>query len=139
MNVKEIREKTGLSQSNFAKKYGIPVRTLQGWEAGRKAPDYILEMIAKNVALDEIELKAWFFSEYRDRAGTGATKMFKDRDEAVRYAEDVWLHLNAHDQESYKTENGDWFMVAELPVVWDDDELDFEPVFEEWDPYWTAL
>lgn len=36
--VAEAREKTGLSQSQFARLLGVSVRTLQGWEQGRKQP-----------------------------------------------------------------------------------------------------
>lgn len=34
----EARKKTGLSQSQFAALIGVSVRTLQGWEQGRKQP-----------------------------------------------------------------------------------------------------
>lgn len=34
----EARERTGLSQSQFALLLGVSVRTLQGWEQGRKQP-----------------------------------------------------------------------------------------------------
>ena len=34
----EARERTGLSQSQFARLLGVSVRTLQGWEQGRKQP-----------------------------------------------------------------------------------------------------
>ncbi len=34
----EAREKTGLSQSQFAALLGVSVRTLQGWEQGSKQP-----------------------------------------------------------------------------------------------------
>ena len=34
----EARKKTGLSQSQFAALFGVSVRTLQGWEQGRKQP-----------------------------------------------------------------------------------------------------
>jgi putative transcriptional regulator len=38
VNVKAIRAKSGLSQSEFAKRYGFNVRTLQEWELGRTEP-----------------------------------------------------------------------------------------------------
>jgi putative transcriptional regulator len=34
----EARAATGLSQSQFARLLGVSVRTLQGWEQGRKQP-----------------------------------------------------------------------------------------------------
>ena len=34
----EARKNTGLSQSQFAVLLGVSVRTLQGWEQGRKQP-----------------------------------------------------------------------------------------------------
>lgn len=34
----EARQKTGLSQAKFAALLGVSVRTLQGWEQGRKQP-----------------------------------------------------------------------------------------------------
>ncbi len=34
----EARERTGLSQSQFARLLGVSVRTLQGWEQGLKQP-----------------------------------------------------------------------------------------------------
>ncbi len=37
-SVSSIRERTGLSQSRFARLLGVSVRTLQEWEQGRRAP-----------------------------------------------------------------------------------------------------
>ena len=36
-SVSSVREKTGLSQLNFAVLLGVSVRTLQEWEQGRRA------------------------------------------------------------------------------------------------------
>ena len=38
VDVKRIRAKSGLSQSEFARRYGFSVRTLQDWELGRTQP-----------------------------------------------------------------------------------------------------
>jgi len=37
-SISAVREKTGLSQANFARLLGVSVRTLQEWEQGRRAP-----------------------------------------------------------------------------------------------------
>jgi putative transcriptional regulator len=39
VNVQEIRSRSGLSQSEFAVRYGFNRRTLQDWEQGRVRPD----------------------------------------------------------------------------------------------------
>jgi putative transcriptional regulator len=38
-NVKAIRRKLGLSQSEFAKRFRLSQRTIQQWEQGRSKPD----------------------------------------------------------------------------------------------------
>jgi putative transcriptional regulator len=37
-DVKQVREKTGLSQSAFAQMIGVKVKTLQNWEQHRREP-----------------------------------------------------------------------------------------------------
>ena len=39
VDVRALRSKLGLSQSEFASQYGISRRTLQEWEQGRTSPD----------------------------------------------------------------------------------------------------
>ncbi|MGC1182722.1 NadS family protein [Legionella sp.] len=38
LDVKKIREKTGLSQSEFSTLVHVSLRTLQNWEQGRRTP-----------------------------------------------------------------------------------------------------
>jgi DNA-binding XRE family transcriptional regulator len=52
--IKELRKKTGLSQSKFSAKFGIPVRTLQQWEQGISAPpEYLVRMMVYIMLLEE--------------------------------------------------------------------------------------
>ncbi len=46
-----IREKSGMSRKEFSEWLGIPYRTMQEWELGRRVmPDYVLKLIAYKVA-----------------------------------------------------------------------------------------
>lgn len=55
MTILELRKKTGLSQSQFAKRFHLNVRTVQTWEQGtRKTPDYVIWLITKVIKLEEI-------------------------------------------------------------------------------------
>ena len=53
MKIKTIRNASGLTQEAFARKYNIPKRTLEGWEAGkRKPPVYVLLLLDRVVRED---------------------------------------------------------------------------------------
>lgn len=55
MTILELRKKTGLSQSKFAKRFHLNVRTVQTWEQGtRKTPDYVIWLITRVIELEEI-------------------------------------------------------------------------------------
>lgn len=44
--IREIRKLTGLSQGKFSEAYGIPKRTLEDWEEGRRnPPEYVIRML----------------------------------------------------------------------------------------------
>lgn len=46
MSFKEVREKSGMNKTEFAKYFEIPYRTVQNWELEtRKCPDYLLKLI----------------------------------------------------------------------------------------------
>lgn len=52
VNVRDVRLKMGLSQAQFATKFGFPPATLRNWEQGRARPDastrVLLAVIAKH-------------------------------------------------------------------------------------------
>ena len=52
VDVRQVRTKMGLSQSEFATKFGLPPATLRNWEQGRSRPDaptrVLLAVIAKH-------------------------------------------------------------------------------------------
>ena len=53
MKIKEIRNASGLTQEAFARKYNIPKRTIEGWEAGkRNPPEYVLLLLDRVVRED---------------------------------------------------------------------------------------
>lgn len=52
--VKAIREKTGLSQSQFAKLIGVSKRTLENWEQSRRHPTGPARALLKIVDVDPV-------------------------------------------------------------------------------------
>lgn len=54
MTIKEIRSLTGLSQKKFGDRYGIPIRTIQDWEEGKRIPPgYLIALLERVVREDE--------------------------------------------------------------------------------------
>lgn len=49
MQIKELREKTGLSQAKFAERYNIPKRTIENWESGKRTPPEYIESLLEKV------------------------------------------------------------------------------------------
>lgn len=57
MTIREIRALTGLSQKAFGQKYGIPTRTIEDWEAGRRVPPSYVEALLERVVREDEEAK----------------------------------------------------------------------------------
>ena len=54
-SIKELRESTGMSRKDFSEHTGIPVRTLEDWEAGRRTPpEYIPRLLAYQIKFEGI-------------------------------------------------------------------------------------
>ena len=51
MNIKEARLQAGLTQKKMSEILGIPTRTIQDWEAGKRTPpDWV-----KNLVINELK------------------------------------------------------------------------------------
>jgi DNA-binding transcriptional regulator YiaG len=51
---KAIREQAGMNRKDFSDWLGIPYRTMQEWELGRRAmPEYVLRLIAYKVQMEK--------------------------------------------------------------------------------------
>lgn len=58
MNIKEMRELTGETQKEFAKRFDIPLGTLRRWEYGESTPaPYVIKLIAQQLPIDTGRLK----------------------------------------------------------------------------------
>jgi len=63
VDVRGVRQRMGLSQAQFATKFGFPPATLRNWEQGRSRPDaptrVLLAVIAKHPeAVEDVLAKA---------------------------------------------------------------------------------
>lgn len=53
--IKELRESIGMSRKEFSEHTGIPVRTLEDWEAARRTPpEYIPRLITYQLKYEEL-------------------------------------------------------------------------------------
>lgn len=52
-SIKELREKTGMSQSQFASHFGFSLRSLQGWEQGKRPPKGMASMVERIIELEK--------------------------------------------------------------------------------------
>lgn len=53
--IRKLRESTGLNRKEFSVHTGIPVRTLEDWEAGRRTPpEYIPRLIAYQLKFEKL-------------------------------------------------------------------------------------
>ena len=53
--LKKIREDLGMNRTEFSYYVGIPLRSLEEWEAGRRQmPDYVLRLIAYYTKMQQL-------------------------------------------------------------------------------------
>ena len=65
MNIRELRNQLGDTQSEFAERYNIPFRTIQNWETGvRKPPEYIMQLLESRIMADLVNRKTVLLPKY---------------------------------------------------------------------------
>lgn len=137
--VKNLRASLKMSRARFSEKYGIPARTIDDWENERRVPaNYLVDLLARRVASENIIPTAWVFTEYRDARAYGEDEIFADKCEAIDAAWTHWDRLSEHDRKDY-FEGEAWFYVGLFRMEWDENLEKFEP---EGDPLvvaWDAL
>lgn len=53
--IRNLRDSVGMNRKEFSEHTGIPVRTLEDWEAGRRRPpEYIPRMISYQLKYEEL-------------------------------------------------------------------------------------
>ena len=65
MDIREMRTRLGDTQSEFAARYNIPVRTVQNWETGmRRPPEYITALLESRIKTDLVNRKTAVLPKY---------------------------------------------------------------------------
>ena len=58
IDVRSVRERTGLSQRDFARRYGLAFTTVQNWEQKRSRPDAAGRALLRIIAADPVQAAA---------------------------------------------------------------------------------
>lgn len=57
-SIMELRKETGLNRKDFSEHFGIPLRTVEDWEAGRRTPPpYLPKLIKYQIEYEKIVSK----------------------------------------------------------------------------------
>ena len=55
IEIKKLRESTGMNRKEFCECFNIPYRTVTEWERGtRNAPDYVLRLLAYYIRMENM-------------------------------------------------------------------------------------
>ena len=55
LKIKELRENIGMNRRQFSEHTGIPIRTLEDWEAGRRTPpEYVPRLLVYMLKYEEL-------------------------------------------------------------------------------------
>lgn len=55
IEIKNLREETGMNRTQFCEYFNIPYRTVQDWESGRRVmPEYVLRLLEYRIRAEKI-------------------------------------------------------------------------------------
>lgn len=120
MTITEMRNYIGISRAEFSRRYNIPLRTLESWEAGvRTPPEYVLDLLEESVRRTDI-IEVTFV--YDTLLGEGKIRPWsKDLDDQY-----------GADQAAYKTvlNIADRFRERYPNCEWEDEDVDYIDAIE---------
>lgn len=58
MTIKELRDLLNVSRAEFSRRYGIPSRTLEDWEKGKRTPHPYVITLLERVVKEDIKNEA---------------------------------------------------------------------------------
>lgn len=104
LTFRAIRRFSGLTQREFSAEYGIPTRTVEDWDTGkREPPRYVLELLLSDIITAQTERyaadpKPYYLptSAYWDTAFADSDPVCVDRKEAERLYSDWYGEYGAN-------------------------------------------
>lgn len=121
MTIKELREKTGLSQSKFAEYLNISVRTVQYWEQEKRTPpEYVTELIEYKLRNEGLigkkDTKTVYVVTDGEYSDYGIEALFSDYSTAEKYC--ACHNLRCPDIEEWKIDEEDIYSKDETLMQW---------------------
>ena len=119
MTIAEMRNYIGISRAEFSRRYNIPLRTLESWEAGvRTPPEYVLDLLEESVRRTDIIEVSFVYDTLLQ--------------EGRIYPWSKDLDLYGADQSSYMTilSTVDKFRERYPNCEWEDEDIDYIDAIE---------
>ena len=131
----EIRMISGLSRAAFGRKYSIPIRTLEDWDAGKsKAPEYVLNLLERVVKEDaraekienirksaqsNIDHQKKLADQGKDFSAGAIIENERLRDKVALVAEQLTDSERSRIKDAYKSPSGDMTSLKDIKQKYD--------------------
>lgn len=125
--IREVREKLGVSRRELCESIDLPYRTLEDWECERKKPSVwavklIIEKI-ENIAKEKAKMKKYIIvDDTTSKRSSIDTYIFDNEKEAIEKAGNIVAHLTEKDKN-----DRDGFYVG-IGILDEDGNVDFDSI-----------